>query len=145
MDNEVKKMLEEILRSVKGLEARVTTLESGGPSVSRSMDVPEKRLSIGEFLLECAPSNGVQTTLAIAYFLEKYEGVSPFNAADIKKTYRTAKETMPKNTNDNVNMCVKNKDMMEEPEKKDSLKAWVVTRRGIQYVENKFSRNDGTK
>jgi hypothetical protein len=143
MDDEIKKMLGEILQSVKGLEARVTTIEgknATNSSVSPASPVSEKRMSIGEFLLECAPTNGVQTTLAIAYFIEKYEGVSPFNAADIKKAYRTAKETIPKNINDNANMCVKNKDMMEEPEKKDSLKAWVVTRRGVQFVENKFNR-----
>ncbi len=144
MDNETKKMLNEILSTVKGLDTRVSKLESAAsPSpVTTSTDrsAADKKLSIKEFLIDRAPSNGVQTTLAIAYFLENYDSVSPFNAADIERGFRAAREAVPANINDKANMCVKNGYFMEEKEKKDSMKAWVVTRTGEESVRAGFGK-----
>lgn len=144
MDDETKKMLVDILGAVKGLDERLTRIEGGAVS---SAVVPatevvsgEKRKSIKEFLIECAPKSGTQTALAIGFYLENYEGVSPFNAADLKKGFRAARETPPANVNDTANWCVKGGHMMEEPEKKDSMKAWVVTRSGEEYVRNGFKK-----
>lgn len=148
MDDEIKKMLSEILTAVKGLEGRASRTEqkSSVDMITEPTTASgEKRKSIKEFLLECSPSSGVQTVLAIGYYLENYEGVTPFNAADLKKGFRAAKETPPANVNDTANWCVKNGHFMEEPEKKDSMKTWVVTRSGEQYVQQNFAGDNDRK
>jgi hypothetical protein len=144
MDSETKKMLEQILAAVNSLNGRVSKLESGtAPAASgaKNEQLPsEKKLSLKEFIISRVPSNGVQMTLAIAYYLETYDGVSPFNAADIERGFRAARETVPPNINDKANMCVKNGYFMEDKDKKDNMKAWVVTRTGEEVVRGGFSK-----
>lgn len=142
MDQETKLILKEILSSVKNLEVRLSKLESGtAHSASDSTaHSTEKKLSLKEFLIDRAPSNAVQTTLAIAYFIENYEGKSPFNAADLERGFRAARESVPPNINDKANMCVKNGYFMEHNEKKDSMKAWLVTRTGEDVIRSGFSK-----
>lgn len=143
MNDEIKKMLNEILISVKSLESRVTQIESIGGDVSPQSSPSQvvstqKKLSIKEFIIEHIPKNGVQTTLAIGYYLEHYEGLSPFNIADLEQGFRAAKEPVPKNISDKTGMNTSNGHLMEEKGKKNGMKAWVVTRSGEQYVENNF-------
>lgn len=139
MNEEIKKLLEEILSSVRSLEKRIAQIE-GVNSMSRVLSITpptstEKKTSIKEFLIEKVPKGSVDMTLAIGYFLETYEGISPFNKADLDKGFRNAKEALPQNVNDKVNLCIKKGYLMEAEEKKDSMKAWVLTRSGEQYVE----------
>src|ERR1044072_6216601 len=106
MDHEIKKIVEEILASVRRLEARVAKLETSNDGRPQHAE-PQKKLSLREFLTEHGPSNGVQRTLAIGYFLENYDGASPFTAADFERGFRAARETVPPNINDKANLCVK--------------------------------------
>lgn len=142
MDRETGKMLEEILSAVKGLEIRISRLETARPSIDAlaTPQVAEKKLSLKEFLIDRMPSNGVQTTLAIAYFLENYDAISPFNAADLEAGFRAAREAVPPNINDKANMCVKNGYFMEHNVKKDNMKTWLVTRTGEEVVRAGFSK-----
>lgn len=144
MSDDIKQMLSEILSSVKGLEGRVAKLETGSvqDAIVSVQQNTQKKMSIKEFLIEKSPANAVQTTLAIAYYLETYDGVSPINAADLEKGFRAAKETVPTNINDKTNMCVANGYLMEEKEKKNRMKAWVVTRSGEQIVQTGFSKKN---
>lgn len=142
MDSETKGLLEEILASVKGLDERVARLEGRPEPVQDAVaKLPaEKKLSIKEFIIDRAPENGVQMTLAIGYYLEHHEETSPFNGADLEKGFRAAKEPVPGNINDKANMCVAKGHMMEEKEKKDNLKAWVLTRSGEEAVQKGFNK-----
>jgi hypothetical protein len=144
MDSETKKMLGEVLAAVKSLDGRLSKLESGAAPIANGAASGhislEKKLSLKEFIISRAPSNGVQTTLTIAYYLETYDGVSPFNAADLERGFRAARETVPTNINDKANMCVKNGYFMEEKGKKDNMKAWVVTRTGEEVVSKGFGK-----
>lgn len=144
MGTEIEKILQEILTSVKGLDARVAALEKSSaiPTIgSTATAAPTMRKqSIKEFLLEKSPSGGVQMTLAIAYYLETVDGLISFNKDDLERGYRAAKESVPKNINDKVGMCIASGYMMEAEAKKDSLKAWVITRTGEQAVEKGFSK-----
>lgn len=142
MDAETKKTLEEILSAVKGLESRVNAIE--GVTVSGTVTAvakSERKLSVKEFLLEKGPSDGVQTTLVIGQYLELYEGMESFNKADLEKGFRLAKEPVPTNINDKVNMCIKNGHMTEAAEKKDSMKAWYLTRTGEEVVNKGFKKS----
>ncbi len=141
MDPEMKKILEEILSSVEGLGERVARLEDSPRSTEPVITRPtEKKMSIKEFIIDRAPGNAVQMTLAIGYYLEHHDGVTPFNGADLEKGFRAAKEPVPANINDKANMCVAKGHLMEEKEKKSSLKAWVLTRSGEEIVQKGFSK-----
>lgn len=144
MSGEMKKMLEEILATVKGLDSRVSKLETAGTSsvssaASRHVS-QEKKLSLKEFIISQAPSNAVQTTLTIGYYLENHDGVSPFNVSDLEEGFRAAREAVPTNINDKANQCIKNGYFMAAKAKKDSKKAWVVTRTGEELVRKGFSK-----
>lgn len=141
MDRETKKMLEEVLAAVKSLDNRISKLESSPQPVATERTPPGgKKLSLKEFIISKGPSNGVQMTLTIGYYLETYEGVSPFNAVDLEGGFRAAREPVPLNINDKANMCVKNGYFMEEKVKKDNMKAWMVTRTGEEIINKGFGK-----
>jgi hypothetical protein len=121
---------------------RTTRRQDCLPSLRYGSATPaaSRKMSIKEFLLERAASDDVQKTLAIGYFLETQEGMSSFNKTDLEKGFRAAKETVPANINDKVNMSIKNGHMMDAAEKKNSLKAWNLTSSGEKYLQNGFKK-----
>ncbi|HAQ03177.1 TPA: hypothetical protein DCQ22_04800 [Candidatus Nomurabacteria bacterium] len=132
---------ESIESAIVNLEKRVQILENAILVYDMSKNEPleeKKVLSIKEFLLSKNIENDVQRTLAIAYFLEKYENISPFNVADLEDGYRKSKNKTPLNINDKVNINVKNNHIMVDKGKKDARKAWVLTAPGEIFVENNF-------
>lgn len=145
MENNIQKMLREILGALKNLDARVERIETSlQPQHKGGEDVlvraVQRKMSIKEFLIEHAPADDVQKTLAIGYFMETYEGMTSFNRSDLEKGYRAAKDSLPLNINDKVNMSIKNGHMMEAEKKKENMKAWVLTRTGEQYILNDFKK-----
>lgn len=143
MNDEAAKKLDEIFSLIKKIENRVSKLEAFGKPSSDEDASANKKLSLKEFIIDRAPSNAVQTTLTIAYYLEKFEGASPFNGSDLDRAFRMAREPVPKNINDKANMCVKNGFFMEDKSKKDNLKAWLVTRTGEDIVRGGFGKSRG--
>jgi hypothetical protein len=132
--------LEAILTTLQSLDRRVAKLEGARPSGAVPTDAlpARKTISIKEFIISKAPPNGVLMTLTVGYYLENYDGITPLTAADLEAGFRAARETLPANLNDKANNCVKKGFFMEAKEKKDSLKAWVVTRTGEAAVESGF-------
>jgi len=86
------------------------------------------------------PSGDVQKTLLIAYYLEKYDGITPFSVGDLSKGFQLARESVPQNINDKINMNIGKGHLMEAKTKKDNKKAWLVTNSGEQFVENGLKR-----
>ncbi len=127
---EIKKKLEEH-------EKRISKLESSSQAEPEAV---KKKISIKEFMISKKPNNDVQKTLTVGYYLEKCENFSSFNTKDLKKNFRAAKEKVPKNTADKVQLNIKKGHMMEAEEKKDNPKAWVLTNSGEKYVENGFMK-----
>lgn len=123
------------------LEIRVSELESLlnknpiniGDKLSNT-----KKLSITEFLGMKMPSGDVQKTLVIAYYLEQHENAGSFNVDDIKSHFRLARQPLPQNVNDKININIKKGYIMDAEEKKDSKKAWIVTNSGLKIVEVGF-------
>lgn len=116
-------------------EKRISELEELIFSKSENI---RKEISIKEFLLGKRPKDDVLKTLAIGYYLEKYENISSFNTRDLEKGFKEAKERIPSNINDKVNLNIKKGHMMELREKKEGLKAWSLTNNGERFVENDF-------
>lgn len=142
-DKTTEELLSEILREVKDLSVRVTRIEDGtapGNDSGNATVRPPKKQSIKEFLIERPPTDDVQRTLAIGYFMETQEALSSFNKDDIERGYRSAKQPPPANINDKVNLSIKNGHIMEAEEKKGNKKAWVVTSTGEQYILNGYKK-----
>ena len=126
----IKKQLEEHEKRILSLETKPQT----------EIEVKTKKLSIKEFMLSKKPKNEVLKVLVIGYYLENYEGYSSFNVKNLEEGFRSAKETVPKNINLAVIRNVSKGHMMEEKEKKDNVKAWVLTSLGEQYVDNDLKK-----
>jgi hypothetical protein len=145
-ENDTQKTLDSILEILKALDVRLARVEAGAKenglesSAASVTPAASRKMSIKEFLLECAASDDVQKTLAIGHYLETQEQMASFNKADLEKGFRAAKESVPTNVNDKVNMSIKNGHMMEVAEKKDNLKAWVLTSSGEKYLQNGFKK-----
>jgi hypothetical protein len=99
-----------------------------------------KELSVKEFILVKRPSNDVEKTLAIAYFLERFAGMTSFNIDDLAQHFQLAKEAIPTNINDKVNLSIKKGHVAEAKGKKNKKKAWIVTNSGEKFVENSMGK-----
>jgi hypothetical protein len=130
--------IDEIMKKLAELESRLSTLE--GRTDKRTAE--DKKLSVKEFLLTKKPTDNVQRTLAIGYYLEHFESMDRFNVRDLTDGFRSAKEPPPININDKVNMNIRKGYMMETKEKKDKSKAWVLTNSGEEFVEKGLSEGE---
>jgi hypothetical protein len=146
MAKDTEQKLGAILDAIKGLDARITKIEagptglSGGEATGRASG---KKLSIREFLLKHPPTNDVQRTLAVGYYLETHEGMGSFTNVDLERGYRDAKHSLPSNMSMNIKRCIEAGNMMETKEKKDKKPTYVVTSTGEQFVENGYKKADG--
>ncbi len=125
---EMKKRLEEH-------EKRILQLES---LFNDKPEAVKKKISVKEFIISKRPKDDIQKTLAVGYYLEKYEEFSSFNAKDLESCIGTAKESIPKNINYKVIKNIEKGYMAEAKEKKDKLKAWYLTNSGEGHVEDGF-------
>lgn len=136
---QVDKVLIEIKERLGRMEERLAKLE--GPN-QKELKSFKKGKSINEFMSSQKLNGDVQRTLAVGYYLEKYEGLSSFNAKDLGDAYRRLK--IPKSQNINFNYkVIKNIQqgyMTETKQKKDKQKAWALTNSGEKYVENGFQK-----
>lgn len=103
-------------------------------------NISSKKITIKEFVLGKNLKGDVQKTLIIAYYLEKHENMSSFNVDDLAKYFRLAKEAVPGNLNDKINMNIRKGHMAEANEKKDGKKAWYLTSTGENYVEQELKK-----
>ena len=129
-----------LVAKVLDLEARVIKLERLLAEKHDVLASPTKKLSPKEFLLNKKPSNDTQKTLAVAYYLEKNEGMNSFNVDDLARYYQLAKEPRPKNLNHKMILNIQNGHIMETREKKEKKKAWTLTSAGEQFIENNFKK-----
>jgi len=125
--NEVMRILEDHERRISALEGMPEKLKSEG-----------KKLSIKEFILTKNPIDDVQKTLVIGYYLEHFGGADSFNVRELAESFRLAREPVPANVNDKVNLNISKGYMMAAKEKKDKFKAWVLTNSGEKFVESGF-------
>jgi hypothetical protein len=129
---------EDLVRRLESLERRVEKLEAHFGS-EIAVSVPkERKMSAKEFLLTKNLKVETQKVLALAYFLEREEGLASFNVQELEVVFRAAREKLPKNMNDAVNKNIARGFLMETKEKKDSKKAWQLTSTGERFVENEM-------
>lgn len=122
-------------------EARISALEKRFEAAGAPTQVAiQKKQSAKEFLLSKKVAADTQKVVALAYFLEKLEGLDSFNVPDLETVFRAAREKLPKNMNDAVNKNVARGFLMEANQKKDSKKAWQLTSTGERFVEQNMER-----
>ena len=129
-------------KKVSELEERIEALEKSliiSGSNSRSKQRPVKKVSAKEFLLSKDLSSAVEKTLALSYYLESIERVTPFNINDLAGIFQSAKEKAPANLNDMINKNIVKGYLMETKERKDTKKAWILTATGERFVENELN------
>ncbi len=124
--------LETMKEKLANHESRLQTIEK---MLEGKTNIAPRRTALNEFLLQKKPTNDVEKTLVIAYYLEIYKDVKVFSAADIEQGYREAREPPPSNINDKINLNIKKGYLTEVPEKKDNKKAWSLTNSGLKSVE----------
>jgi len=126
---------------VKALEDRVAALETLGVPAPAASTTMAKRQSPKEFLMAKAPKSVVEKTLTLAYYYEIVTGQGAFNINDLEALFRAAKEKLPANISDMANKNVKKGHIMEDSDKKDDKRAWVLTATGERYVEDNFNED----
>ena len=127
----------EIREKLKDHEERITKLEK---LLEKRPEEVKRKLSIREFMLSKSPKTEKQKTLAIAYYLEKCDNLTSFNAKDLEGGFRRAKEKIPRNVNYEVIKNIQKGHVMEAEDKKDKRKAWCLTSSGEKYVDNNFEQ-----
>ena len=130
---------DDVLKKLSDHEERISALEK---LLKSEHKVVPKSISIKEFILQKHPKTEVGRTLVIGYYLEHYRNVTPFNAKDLERGFREAKETIPKNINLAVIGCIERGHMMEAESKKDKKKAWTLTGTGEGFVEGGLKETD---
>lgn len=89
-----------------------------------------------EFLKKKGLGTHTDRVVGMAYYLDKYKGVDPFNVKDIEEMYEEARIQPPKNLSDIVAKQAKRGLFIELKDKKDGLKAWRISAPGIEYIES---------
>ena len=87
---------EDLEARIVELETRLNSLEGIVHDGRASDDVTGMR----EFVEQQSPNSHVERALAIAYYLDQFEGQENFTSGDIKAGYRTCRVQKPANMSD---------------------------------------------
>jgi len=128
-------MLQEHERRIRTLEQRLGAAEAVVQQPAVAPPAPKVQ-SIRQFIVEKGPTDDVQRSLVIGYYLEKQSGLASFNAKDIEKGFVDAREKVPGNVADKILKNVWKGHMMQVKDDKDGLKAYVLTNTGTKFVES---------
>ena len=128
----IEAMLQEHEKRIKQLEQKL-----GGSEAPVQQPAPPapKVLTVRAFMVEKSPTDDVQRSLVIGYYLEKHAGMVSFNAKDIERGFVDAREKVPGNVADKILKNVWKGHMMQVNDDKDGLKAYVLTNAGTKFVE----------
>lgn len=92
--------------------------------------------TLGEFLdMKGNPKKHSDTTAVFAYWLLKIEKQQSFNVNDMLECYDRTRRTKPGNIHVTMTTNVKRYVFAEAKEKKDGKKAWIITKKGEEHVE----------
>jgi hypothetical protein len=109
-----------------------TPLASSAPSPAVAAPPPDMDLT--EFLAAKKVTTHPDRVVAIAYFTYHTQGGAGVTTQDLTDAYSRARVKKPQNFPDVIAACVR-RGRLVEGERKDGMKAWVITRTGESYVE----------
>ena len=126
---------DDIMKRIDELERRVTALENR-PVKAKSASPGPKATSLREFIISKSPEMATDKALLIGYYLEKEQGITPFNNDDLVKGFNQAREPLPGNLSETLSKVARRGFITESQQKKDGTRGWLVTNSGERYVEN---------
>lgn len=129
---------ENILKKIEDHENRLLKLESFFNSKTEGVEGTIKKFSEREFLKKIKPTSAVEITLALSYYLEKYNVKTSFNLDDLRSSFKAAKEPSPENLNDKLNKNIKKGLLMETRGEDKNKKYWELTKTGLESIEEKL-------
>jgi len=100
--------------------------------------VPQPRMSLPEMLRGSNAKTMNDTIMLVVYFMEKNEGMTTVNTADISNAFVRAKKVAPKNITNQVIQLISQGLLYEEPEKKNNTKTVTLTDTGLKHVGEKL-------
>jgi hypothetical protein len=143
--NDIQKMIVDLKKAIEdnkqqkeiniGLIQIIETLLS--PTIKNNYEIKKNSPTIFEYLKAKKVTHNSDIILNIAYYNEKFNGMTSFSADDIKNQYETARLKPPQNINDFIAKLEKNRGLLIEcKEKKDGKKTWQLSSAGLNYVES---------
>lgn len=124
---------------VKKLEERVDELESRLNGAS-GKEI-EKQTSINEFKQEYEYNSYADKAVLIAYYAEKYEGVTEMSSADFLDWFKKCKWDAPSNPTGTISDAASRHGYFTVVEEDGQTKFWMLTETGEEYVENELKRD----
>lgn len=98
-------MTESDLRNeLEDLKERVARIEA---MLEENPDAASDATDLQSFVREFGPSTHSERAVAIAYYLEHYEGQENFTTPDIEEGYRACRMSLPANMSDVLNKAEK--------------------------------------
>lgn len=132
-------MAEDMIKRIELLEERIAKIEQLVEMAdSGQTTIKTKKMSVREFLDKAHVNTQTDMVTFIAYYKEKYEGLSSFSIHDLLDGFRNAKEKSPVNINSLVNSNISRSYFMPSPEKTGKLKRFELTNTGIKYVKEQI-------
>jgi len=125
-NKELKEILNGLVNLMDILHQKITTF---------SITSSKREKTLFDLIKTIDSSKYSNVVMAIAFYLYT-ERLEPFNVNDVKAMYDVARLTLPKNLNDIINKCAKRGLLIECKEKKNGLKAWKISKDGIEFVES---------
>jgi hypothetical protein len=134
--NELKSKIEKLTEPEKDIiSSIVEILESLIVEYNPRMEVTKKITPL-EFIKQKKLESHIDKVVGLAYYLFKYNGIDSFTVKDIGKMYEEARLVPPKNFSDIISKASKRGYFIECKEKIDGLKAWKISKDGIEYIES---------
>lgn len=132
----VEAKIAEFEKKAKDLGPRSIPVQPPDSAAGTKMPVPDKVMSVGEFVRRLGLKKHTDLVVAFGYYLEKYSGATQFSAADINRCYYDAKlETS--NTSHMITRNIKRGYVMEARQgrsKAKGKKSYTLTHTGEQFV-----------
>lgn len=101
-----------------------------------ALHVTQKPFSAPEFFAARTLKSELDKVVAAGYFLEHYSDADRFNVNDVRSCLVSGKIPLPKNIPLALLKTVQRGWIMEVPEGKDDIKAYVLTQSGELYVNS---------
>ena len=126
--------LEELNKRVTHIEEDLSSKEITAPQTEAPMN-SEIEESFMEFFLKYNPEKETDKTLVIMHFLESRRHMQNITSKNISEGFKEIREKIPTNVADKIQMLHK-KGLIMPSENVENLKGWLITRTGLEYLQN---------
>lgn len=134
VDQKIKEFVDQIKAGLSKASEATPKMPSTGDAVAK------EKLSESQFFRRLSTKSEVDRVLAGGYYLENYQNVENFTAAEIRDIIRNAKMPPPRNVNDAVNRNIR-KGLIMSAGDKDGKMAFVLTTDGEEKVRELLAQN----